>query len=566
MNKDVIYIEPEDDITDIISKIENSKEKIVALVPPKKAGILRSIVNIKLIGKAGANAKKTIVLVTTDPSIVKLAAATRLPVTKDLQTAPTVPEASVEVEETATAPVAEEEDDLNDDGGEPEEKKVAEEPAEEVAEAEEEIKDGKKKKKEKKPKKEFKNPVINWTYNHKKITIGIGVGVVALALVLVWALVIAPAVKITVELRTNTSNFSESVRFTDKVTEEKAEEGVFFLEARKNETQAKREFEGTGTKNVGEYARGEVVVSAYFRESGIIAVNAGSQFTTNGLTYSSSEGINISWSGDSPADCLNNGDSSLITSGCLISARVPVVAAAPGSAYNISATNQWTTTANVGVYSDSAMAGGTDQTIKVVTQADVDKAMETIKNASTDDNKKKLIESIKESTEGTENNVFIISDSYKQTVGEPTVTPKVGEEVKEGVKPMLTVTVTDTIYIIDETKVREFITEKAKLANNYKIYKIGDEEKENGGLFIENFVKDDKGYAGKLKTTYISGPSVTENDIIEIVRGKGIGTAQHDLKDVDGISTIQINPSYPWVSSVPNDPERITINIEIPEK
>ena len=30
MNKDVIYIEPEDDITDIILKIENSKEKIVA--------------------------------------------------------------------------------------------------------------------------------------------------------------------------------------------------------------------------------------------------------------------------------------------------------------------------------------------------------------------------------------------------------------------------------------------------------------------------------------------------------------------------------------------------------
>ena len=36
MNKDVIYIEPEDDITDIITKIKNSKERIVALVPSKK--------------------------------------------------------------------------------------------------------------------------------------------------------------------------------------------------------------------------------------------------------------------------------------------------------------------------------------------------------------------------------------------------------------------------------------------------------------------------------------------------------------------------------------------------
>ena len=35
MNKDVIYIEPEDDITDIITKIENSK----SLRSPKKPEI-----------------------------------------------------------------------------------------------------------------------------------------------------------------------------------------------------------------------------------------------------------------------------------------------------------------------------------------------------------------------------------------------------------------------------------------------------------------------------------------------------------------------------------------------
>ncbi|MDO4612263.1 MAG: hypothetical protein Q4B29_02275, partial [Candidatus Saccharibacteria bacterium] len=91
MNKDVIYIEPEDDITDIITKIENSKEKIVALVPPKKAGVFRSVVNIKLIAKAGASAEKTIVLVTTDPSIMRIAGMVRVPVTKNLQSAPSIP-------------------------------------------------------------------------------------------------------------------------------------------------------------------------------------------------------------------------------------------------------------------------------------------------------------------------------------------------------------------------------------------------------------------------------------------------------------------------------------------
>ena len=39
MNKEVIYIDSEDDITDVISKVKSAKEKIVALVPPKGIGV-----------------------------------------------------------------------------------------------------------------------------------------------------------------------------------------------------------------------------------------------------------------------------------------------------------------------------------------------------------------------------------------------------------------------------------------------------------------------------------------------------------------------------------------------
>ena len=183
MNKDVIYIEPEDDITDIITKIESSKEKIVALVPPKKAGVFRSVVNIKLISKVGATAEKTIVLVTTDPSIIKLAAATKIPVTKNLQTPPAVPTADSEIEETTE-----------------EEVETAEEAEEETEKEEEkpEAKDKKEKadKKEKSAKKTADkaiNPVIDWIKEHKKLSIFGGVGILLLILLLVWAFAIAPA-------------------------------------------------------------------------------------------------------------------------------------------------------------------------------------------------------------------------------------------------------------------------------------------------------------------------------------------------------------------------------------
>ena len=49
MNKDVIYIDVEDDITAIVGKVKASKERIIALVPPKRVGVLRSAVNMRLI-------------------------------------------------------------------------------------------------------------------------------------------------------------------------------------------------------------------------------------------------------------------------------------------------------------------------------------------------------------------------------------------------------------------------------------------------------------------------------------------------------------------------------------
>ena len=91
MNKDVIYIEPEQDITDILSNVKAAKHKIIALVPPKKAGVLRSAVNFKLIAKTARQHEKTVVLITTDESLQRLASTVKMPVAKSLQSKPQIP-------------------------------------------------------------------------------------------------------------------------------------------------------------------------------------------------------------------------------------------------------------------------------------------------------------------------------------------------------------------------------------------------------------------------------------------------------------------------------------------
>ena len=91
MNKEVIYLEPEDDITDILTKLQQAEQKIVALVPPKKATMLRSTVNMKLVARVAKECEKVAVIVTADPAIVKMAMAARIPVAKTLNSRPVVP-------------------------------------------------------------------------------------------------------------------------------------------------------------------------------------------------------------------------------------------------------------------------------------------------------------------------------------------------------------------------------------------------------------------------------------------------------------------------------------------
>lgn len=579
MNKDVIYIEPEDDITDIITKIENSKEKIIALVPPKKAGILRSIVNIKLLVKAGTAAKKTIVLVTTDPSIIKLAASVKLPVTKDLTTAPTIPDGkNVAPIETTTKEKLEEnlgdekeEEDPDEDEAETEaeekseddsdEEKDEEESASEVAEKTEAEDEKKKTKKEKKAKREGKEggKIKTWFLNHKKLAIFGGIFGVALILVLIWAFAIAPAATVTVGIRTVANNFSETVSFTETLTEEKVEEGKFYLTAEKLEVPSVIEFEATGQKNVGEKATGSVVVYTFFpiNIKGSTTVDKGSTFTISELTFVADESIGLSYSGKGVNECDNKNNAvSLVNSGCQVSGRIKVTATQPGAKYNIAASNTgWASPAAIdGVYSDKAMEGGSDQMITVVTQADIDKAKAELTTSSETDNKKKLLENTEEKNEG----AFVLESSFTQVTSEATSTPAVGEEVKEGVKPKISVTTTASVFTIDKTKVEEFITEKAKISESQKIYEMRDP-------FIENFLKVEGGYSGKLKTSYVAGPKITENDVIEIIKGKGLGQAQHDLKDIDGVASMRIDTSYPWVMSIPGDPNKITVILEVQE-
>lgn len=570
MNKDVIYIEPEDDITDIILKIENSKEKIVALVPPKKAGVFRSIVNIKLIAKAGTSAGKTVVLVTVDPSIIKLAAATKLPVTKDLKSAPVIPnvEDEDEPEDTAEEELVEEEDGTVETEEDAEslkpskaEKAAAKEEADEEAEGEEEDEEDEEEpaKKSSKPKKSMKlsgNKFLDWIKVHKKLSIFAGIVLVGLIGFLIWAFGFAPAADITVAIKTDQKNFSENISFTDNLADENAKEGKFYLEQKKMETVQEVNFDATGQKNRGEKASGEVIVFVYFpfNIKGAVAINAGNTFTVSGLSYAANAATTLSYDGDGKSGCDNADNPTELTEiGCRVSAKVSVTAVEPGTKYNIGKqTSGWSTNAPVSVYSDNQMSGGTDDVVTVVQQADVEKAKSEITSAKEEESKDKLYESI-------DDNYYVIDSSFELKTDVAAATPGVDEEVKSGVQPVLKATTTATVYVIDKVKLEEFIKEKADLADDQKIYDVKD-------IYIENISEIKKDATTKLKAQYFLGPKITESEVVDKIKGKGLGDAQREIRDIYGVSDVKITPSYPWVMSIPGDSNKVTVTFEVKDQ
>ncbi|MBR5939188.1 hypothetical protein IKZ77_01390, partial [Candidatus Saccharibacteria bacterium] len=329
-----------------------------------------------------------------------------------------------------------------------------------------------------------------------------------------------------------------------------------YLEERKVEVVNKKEFEATGTKNIGEKAKGDVVVYAYFpyKVPSSTVINAGTKFTISGLSFSATDSVNLIYSGNKKEGCANGDDSEdLLEYGCKVVAKVPVVADVPGEEYNIAGSRSGWESSKVGIfaYSDSPMSGGTNNMITIVSQSDVDKAKDEIESADEQENKDSLIKDLSD-------NLMPINASFAQKVGDAVVAPAVGEKVEGDTKPTITVVTTATIYVIDKTKIEEFIKEKAKLEENQKIYEIK-------SPFIENFMKTDSGYTGKLKTSYAVGPKVTENDVVEIVKGKGLGEDNHDLRDIDGVVNVKIDKSYPWVMSVPKDANKITVILEVKE-
>lgn len=539
MQKDVVYIDVEDDITAIIGKVKASKEKIVALVPPKRIGILQSAVNLRLLDRAAHGSHKHLVLITNNQALMALSAAAKIPVAKNLQSKPElaeIPALSVDDDDdiidgenlpvgelAKTAPGGLPDSAINGIDIDDDTPKAVP-PMAGGAPAKPRVKSGIK--------------VPSFDSFRKKVFIFGGLGLLAIVF-LIWAIFFAAQATVIIDARTTKTEVKTSVAIGPALSTDAETSTLKSVQVQDKQTQTV-EFDGTGTQEVGEKAKGTVDIQRTSISSNPLTIPAGTAFSSDNFVFVSTESVVLKGTSIGPGGLIQD------------KATIRVEAAAIGSEYNLSARTYSTSVEGVGV-SGSAMAGGEKRQIKIVTQSDVVAATEKLSQLNQEDAKKKLIGKF-------DKNTIIIDDSFLSTPTAPQATPAIGQELKEG-KAKLVSEVTYSMNGVTKGDLSAYLKtalEKQLNSEEQRVYSDGVKTAK-----LTSFKQNNGNTTISLEASGEIGPKINDDQVKETAKGKKFGEIQTELKKTEGVNDVEVKFSPFWVNTVPNDSKKIKIEFKL---
>ena len=537
MNKDVIYIDVEDDITNIVSKIKDSKARIVALVPPKRVGILQSAVNMRLLNRAAENAEKRIVLITSDQALSGLAAAARIPVAKTLQSRPEIAEIPAidvddgdDVIDGSEIPVGE----LADKATPKARNKADDAIDAAIAEDEKPTKPAK----PAKPAGKGKPKVPDFNVFRKKLVL-IGGGIVLFVLFMVWAIWFAPHATVVITAKTTTSTVDKSVTLKQDGKVDAANNIVKSLR-QEQKKDISVDFTPTGKKKVGEKASGTMHLVRTSVSSLTLTIPAGTSFSSGDYTFVSTEPASLSGTSIGPGGVIQS------------VATVKVQATQVGSEYNLSSRSY---SSNVSGFSaaGTAMSGGSSREVTVVSADDVAKAkvkLDAQKDASLQSAVKALFPS----------SSIVINESYQEARSNPTPSVAIDHEASGTVQ--LKTTVTASMQGIDRSDMKQFLEDTLKKEigskKNQKIYNDGSNE-----VKFAQYSERNNAVQVRLTANAKIGPEIDEHKVKEQVKGRNYGDVQSSLESIEGVQDVDTKFSPFWVRTVPNNDKHISIEFKL---
>jgi len=456
--KKVIYLEIDEEITSAIDKIKKTEADSLALVMPKGATLLQSVINLKLLKKQAENHKKDISIVTNDRVGKTIALQVGLSVfgsidkngvpqgisepeeltIKEEKEEPALEETQI-VRDNEDNPLVsskvrdskakeaikqayyageavneEESDEAGQDGNDGAEeiphleRHVINLESEE--EAEEENKDealkaqkGKKRKKEEVNKSEIMSKKKLWL-----ILLGIPLLLVVLGFIFI------PKAEITIGVSSEKLPMDTQFKVDREALkvdpQTKIIPGKFFTE----DKEESKEFDATGKRDVGDKAIGNVTLYNEYDSDPFKLVQGTALHTLDGKVFKLKNDITI------PGATLKSGNK---VAGTIASA---VEAEGPGEAYNIGPSNfsiPKLDTDQVYARSSGSMSGGFTKQLTVVSKEDFDKAKDSFTKEVTENFQKNVADENKE--------YRVLKEAVKVEATEAIAEPQISQEAQK---------------------------------------------------------------------------------------------------------------------------------------
>lgn len=546
--KDTIYIDVEDEITAVIDKMSKSDAKVIALVLPKRATTMQSVVNLKLLKRAAETHKKNIVLITSDASVVPLAGIAGLHVAKTLQSKPAIPITAVadadpimvdsDVEARTVAkpdPVLDPKAPIGALAGDDDTIEVGDTQA---ATPVGDDKDAAKKKNR-------KLVVPNFDKFRIKLIIG---GVALLLLIVGWILAAVVLPRAHVVVATDTAQVNASAVFEAKADQQSPDIAKNILPAYKKELKktSVEKVPTTGKRDDGDKATGTLTLTNCIKDNDGFTVPAGTTFSASGLNYITSESVTLSGAVYQGSVCKS------ATFG--ESETVKVAAETGGSKYNLSARGYsvpaaYTSAEGSMLASGSDMAGGTSKQVSVVAQSDIEsakqQALDKLSQASSPELRKQF----------TADQAVGLETSLENQPPTTTSDPEVGKEATE---VSVTVNVTYTMYGVKRDGIVQLIEKDVKTKIDTNKQSV-----QNTGIDQADIRITDKPAAGVFKvsvqTTAVAGPQFDIEAMRKEIAGKRRAQAQDIIKARPGVTDVTIKYSPFWVWNTPKQANHINI-------
>lgn len=543
MQKDIIYIDVEDDITAIIGKIKDSREKIIALVPPKRIGVLQSAVNLRLLERAASHAEKKLVLITNNDALSSLAGSAKIPVAKNLQSKPELAQIAAldlddgeDVIDGAQLPVGEHArmadmppgpiesavatDIIDDDMP----KNLNKAPAPSINET------------PKRGKAKNKPRVPNFDKFRKRLILII-IGAVVLLGLLVWAIFFAPRATVVISAKTTETGINEAITFSGDTTS--AKDKLLKASTQSLDKTVSQTFDATGKKDVGSKATGTVSLSTRDIDNLGTIIPAGTTLTSSsGATYTTDSAVTMS---------LSN----------YRGATVSITASENGAKYNGARGSVSGTPSGISGSIQNATTGGVDKTITVVTADDIANAQKQLLAANTDQIQSQLAGQF-------DNSVIVLKQTFKSDTPDLSANPAEGNEAGSG-KATLSGKITYTMMGVARDDISSYLdqTLKDQLANtsNQRVYENGSKNAK-----LDNVAAENATFGAQLTANGKIGPSINDASVKDMAKGKRLGEIQSSIESIQGVDRVDVKYWPFWVSSTPNDTNRIKVEFNLSGK